>query len=191
MKKSQIMDIILAAVVILMGVLIILNPTEMLQLAITIVGVFLIVVGVLKLNVYSQAKVQNNTEMIVSIVYLVLGVVFLVFTGFIMEIAKVFTILFSILIMISLLIRLVVTITNRHNNKHWLVGVIVSALFFALSVVLMIYAIGSEAEVIYQLIGGLILLEGLIALLEALFPPKVTIAVVDYEEVVDAEIDED
>lgn len=189
MKKNQIMDIVLAAVVILMGILIIIDPTKMLQLAITIVGVFLIVVGVLRLIVYAQAKVQNNADVVVSIIYLALGVVFLVFTGFIMEIAKIFAILFSILLMISLLVRLVVTIMNRQNNKHWLVGIIVSALLFALSVVLMVFAITSEAEVVYQIIGGMILVEGLVALLEALFPPKVVVTVVDYDDVVDADVE--
>lgn len=191
MKKSQIMDIVLAAIVILMGILIILDPTKMLRLAIIIVGVFLVVIGGLKLLLYANQKTQNNGELVATIIYLVLGIVFLVFTGFILDVAQVFAIIFSILLMISLLIRFIVTITNRHNNKHWFVGVVVSALFFALSVILMVFAITSEAEVIYQLIGGLILIEGLIALLEALFPPKVVVTVVDYKEVVDAEVEED
>lgn len=189
MKKGRFIDMMLAVILIAVGIVLLVYPTDSLKWVILAVGVILIISGVLKLIEYLATRhLQETGKLLISVLYIAMGIFMLAFTGTIMDVVKVFAIVLSVFVMISLLLKFVLAIVTKTSGQEWIVSVLVTGLFFALSLIVLIVIIRSDVEIIIQMIGVLFLIDGILALLEALFPTKRILIV--RTESIEAEVEE-
>lgn len=193
MRNNKITNIIVAIILLMGGALLLMFPEDTLRWIVLIVGVILILAGLFKLKDYVaiRKKIDATPILLSSILLLVLGVIFVSFTGFVMSFILTFGIILSIIVGISILFKFVVTIVNYSATKLWIISMLSSTLFLILAIVMFIVLMNSNGVELIRIIGIFFIIEGILALLETLYPSEMIIEIKREGIIIEADIDDE
>ncbi|MDD2575368.1 MAG: DUF308 domain-containing protein [Acholeplasmataceae bacterium] len=193
MKNNKITNIIVAIILLMGGALLLIFPEDTLRWIILIVGVILILTGLFKLKDYLdiRKKIDATPILLSSILLLLLGVIFVAFTGFVMNFILTFGIVLSIIVGISILFKFVVTITNYSPTNLWKISMFSSTIFLILAIVMFIVLINSNGVDLIRIIGIFFIIEGILALIETLYPSEMIVEIKRESIIIEADIDDE
>lgn len=193
MKSNKITNIIVAIILLVAGALLLIFPEDTLRWIILIVGVILILTGLFKLKDYFdiRKKIEATPILLSSILLLLLGVIFVVFTGFVMSFILTFGIILSIMVGISILFKFVVTIMNYSPTKLWKISMLSSTLFLILAIMMFIVLMNSNGVDLIRIIGIYFIIEGILALVETFYPSETIIEIKRKGIIIEADIDDE
>lgn len=193
MKNNKITNIIVAIILLMGGALLLIFPEDTLRWIILIVGVILILTGLFKLKDYLdiRKKIDATPILLSSILLLLLGVIFVAFTGFVMNFILTFGIILSIIVGISILFKFVVTITNYSPTNLWKISMFSSTIFLILAIVMFIVLINSNGVDLIRIIGIFFIIEGILALIETLYPSEMIVEIKRESIIIEADIDDE
>jgi len=193
MKNNKITNIIVAIILLMGGALLLIFPEDTLRWIILIVGVILILTGLFKLKDYLdiRKKIDTTPILLSSILLLLLGVIFVAFTGFVMNFILTFGIVLSIIVGISILFKFVVTITNYSPTNLWKISMFSSTIFLILAIVMFIVLINSNGVDLIRIIGIFFIIEGILALIETLYPSEMIVEIKRESIIIEADIDDE
>lgn len=193
MKRDKITNIIVSTILLISGILLVIFPNDTLFWIILSVGIILILAGLIKLKDYYdlQKKMDATPVLMGSILLLILGVIFVIFTANIMNVVLVFGIVLAVFVAISSLFKFIITLSYRTNTKAWLVSMFSSTLFLVLSIVLMVILLNSSGIVLIQLIGSFFIIQSILTLVETLYPSKTIVEIKKSSVIIEADFDEE
>lgn len=193
MKSNKITNIIVAIILLVAGALLLIFPEDTLRWIILIVGVILILTGLFKLKDYFdiRKKIEATPILLSSILLLLLGVIFVVFTGFVMSFILTFGIILSIMVGISILFKFVVTIMNYSPTKLWKISMLSSTIFLILAIAMFVVLINSNGVDLIRIIGIYFIIEGILALVETFYSSETIIEIKREGIIIEADIDDE
>ncbi|NLN50612.1 MAG: hypothetical protein GX149_03190 [Acholeplasmataceae bacterium] len=181
MVKKQTYNSILATTLAIVGLLLISYPREMLQAAVIFGGILFLAIGLLQVLNYLFLGKKDSQELINSLIKIGLGIVLLVFAGFVVETIKVFAIIFTAMFIINTLYRFIISLFEKGKLAEKIAYIVFTTLFLVASTAILILAVTKADTIIIRLIGGLFIMEAILVLLEIIFPGP-TIVILTEEE---------
>jgi len=181
MVKKQTYNSILATTLTIVGLLLISYPQEMLQAAVIFGGILFLAIGLLQVLNYLFLGKKDSQELINSLIKIGLGIVLLVFSGFVVETIKVFAIIFTAMFIINTLYRFIISLFEKGKLAEKIAYIVFTTLFLVASTAILILAVTKADTIIIRLIGGLFIMEAILVLLEIIFPGP-TIVILTEEE---------
>ena len=135
MVKKQTYNSILATTLAIVGLLLISYPREMLQAAVIFGGILFLAIGLLQVLNYLFLGKKDSQELINSLIKIGLGIVLLVFAGFVVETIKVFAIIFTAMFIINTLYRFIISLFEKGKLAEKIAYIVFTTLLVALTAI--------------------------------------------------------
>jgi uncharacterized membrane protein HdeD (DUF308 family) len=160
-KSSIIMSILL----LIIGIFLFVNPTEMIKFITYIIGVIFVVFGSIKLyEYYKQKETINNIELTLGITSIVIGIITMFCNG-IIEFA--IRLIMGGYILANGLNKLIVALNSKTYNNNWIALLVVSILLIISGLYIIL-----KSNLIISTIGLIMIIYSSIDIISYLLYPK-------------------
>lgn len=162
LKKSGWMSIVESLIFAVLGIILVWRPNEIMSMIAYIIGAIFIVVGIIKIVNYVQAKGKNdlfNYELIYGIMAVVIGLVVIVYRN---TISTIFGIIIGIWIIYSSVVRASSALKLRAlKNNIWLYSLVLAIIMFICGLYIIL-----DSGVIVTTVGVIMIIYSVLDIIE-------------------------
>lgn len=162
LKKSGWMSIIESLIFAILGIILVLRPNEIVSIIAYIIGAIFIVVGIIKIANYVQAKGKNdlyNNELIYGIMAAVIGLVVIIYSS---TISKIFGIIIGIWIIYSSVVRATSALKLKVLKTNiWLYSLLLAIVMFICGLYIIL-----DSGVIVTTVGVIMIIYSILDIIE-------------------------
>lgn len=162
LKKSGWMSIIESLIFAILGIILVLRPNEIVSIIAYIIGAIFIVVGIIKIANYVQAKGKNdlyNNELIYGIMAAVIGLVVIIYSS---TISKIFGIIIGIWIIYSSVVRATSALKLKVLKTNiWLYSLLLAIVMFICGLYIIL-----DSGIIVTTVGVIMIIYSILDIIE-------------------------
>ena len=163
LKKSGWMSIAVSIIFAILGIILINRPEEIMSIIAYIIGAIFIVAGIIRINNYIKEKGKEdlyNYQLIYGIMAIVIGLVIIIYRGFI---SQIFGIIIGMWIIYSSVVRFSSALKLKSTNTDiWIYALVISIIMFICG----LYVALSSGAIIFSAIGAIMIAYAVLDIVE-------------------------